>query len=265
MNIESFKDHWALVTGSSSGIGREYAIQLAKAGMNIVLVARRQNVLLDLALNLMQQYNIKIKVYALDLADNNNVLILKQKLEQEGIKIRLLCNNAGIGQWGHFKNTDLEKYQNMINLNNATLVSMCYQFYDHLRYFDTSVIINVSSPAAYQPMPYMAVYAASKAFVHSFSQALCGEWKEHGILVQTVVPGPTKSEFDVNAGAYASSITQYDVPESVVFKSLHGLINEKPVIVVAKGTFIQKIFGSLFPSKIVIREVGKMFKPPKED
>jgi short-subunit dehydrogenase len=124
-------------------------------------------------------------------------------------------------------------------------------------------VINVSSAAAYQPVPFMAVYAASKAFVQSFSQALHGEWKEHGILVQTLVPGPTATEFDAKAGAYESALTERDAPADVVRAALAGLERDVPVVNAAKGTYKQRVFAGLAPHAMVIREVGKMFRPPE--
>jgi short-subunit dehydrogenase len=262
MNILHAKGNWALITGASTGIGKEFAIQLAQKGMNVVLVARRNNLLDDLA-NELQQYGIKVKVIAIDLTIPNAVNLLKQELKKANITVRLLCNNAGIGQWGRFIATPIEEYIQIIHLNNTVMVEMCHQFRDDLASFESSAVINVSSPACYQPVPYMAVYAASKAFVHSVSQALHGEWKEYNILVQTLVPGPTESEFDQKAGAYASALTNRDKPETVVSASLNGLKSGKPVITAAKGTLKQKLFAGLFPASMVIREVGKMFQPPK--
>jgi short-subunit dehydrogenase len=110
----------------------------------------------------------------------------------------------------------------------------------------------------------MAVYAASKAFVHSFSQALYGEWKAHGILVQTLVPGPTATEFDAKAGAYESALAGRDAAADVVRASLAALDKGTAVVNVAKGTYKQRFFAGLIPPRLVIREVGKMFKPPQK-
>jgi uncharacterized protein len=149
-------------------------------------------------------------------------------------------------------------------LNTAAMVSICHHFLSDLTSFPTSAIINVSSPAALQPIPFMAVYAASKAFVHSFSQALYGEWSERGVRVQTLCPGPTATEFDARAGAYESALKEKrGSPEAVVKASLSHLAEDSPLVVTAKGTYKQRFFASLFPAKAVIRTVGKMFRPPR--
>jgi short-subunit dehydrogenase len=262
MRLSDLKGHWALVTGASSGIGEEYASQLAQAGMRLVLVARREERLQAVVEKLRQQYGVEARAIVADLADVTTVPRIREELDAAGIRIRLLCNNAGAGRWGRFEATDAKVYDELNTLNTTTLVATCRQFFDHLASFPSSAVVNVSSAAAYQPVPYMAVYAASKAFVQSFSQALHGEWKEHGILVQALVPGPTDTEFDAKAGAYESALVERDAPADVVRASLAGLERGVPVVNAAKGTYKQRVFAGLAPPSMVIREVAKMFRPP---
>lgn len=267
MKLSELKGEWALVTGASSGIGLEFATQLARAGVNLVLAARREDRLQALAQSLQQECGIRTRVVAVDLSACTAAAQMRRQLramhEGESIRIRLLCNNAGAGRWGRFEEAaSADYYEGLTVLNTTALVSMCRLFFDDLRSFPSSAVINVSSPAAYQPVPFMAAYAASKAFVHSFSQALHGEWKDYGILVQTLVPGPTDTEFDAKAGAYESALTERGTAAEVVRASLAGLERGLPVISPAKGTYKQRVFAGLFPPHMVIREVGKMFKPP---
>ena len=262
MRLSDFKGHWALVTGASSGIGEEFAGQLAQAGVRLVLVARREERLLAVVQRLREQYGVEARAIVADLADVTAVARIRDELDGAGIRIRLLCNNAGAGRWGRFEGTDARVYDELNTLNTTTLVATCRRFFDHLAAFPSSAVINVSSAAAYQPVPYMAVYAASKAFVQSFSQALHGEWKKHGILVQTLVPGPTDTEFDAKAGAYESALTERGPAADVVRTSLAALERGVPVVNAAKGTYKQRVFAGLAPPAMVIREVGKMFRPP---
>jgi short-subunit dehydrogenase len=264
MRLSDLKGHWALVTGASSGIGEEFARQLAQAGMPLVLVARREERLAAVVERLRAEYEVEARAIVADLADVGTVARIHEELDGAGIRIRLLCNNAGAGRWGRFEATDARVYDELNTLNTTTLVATCRRFFDHLASFPGSAVINVSSAAAYQPVPYMAVYAASKAFVQSFSQALHGEWKEHGIVVQTLVPGPTDTEFDAKAGAYESALTERDAPADVVRASLAGLERGVPVVNAARGTYKQRVFAGLAPHAMVIREVGKMFRPPQD-
>ena len=110
----------------------------------------------------------------------------------------------------------------------------------------------------------MAVYAATKAFVSSFSQGIYGEWKDRGVLVQTLVPGPTETEFDTVAGAYPSALNGRAKTDVVVRKSLAHLAKDVPLVITAKGTYKQRLFAALAPAKLVIRTVARMFKPPME-
>ena len=262
MNLMECKGHWALVTGASAGIGREFCVQLAAAGLNLVLVARREKLLETLGAELSRRHGIQTLVLATDLSQPDAAAELKSRLASQGFKIRLLINNAASGLWGRFEATRAESYEAMIRLNTAAVVSMCHHFLPDLTSFPTSAIINVSSPAALQPVPFMAVYAATKAFVQSFSQALYGEWSDRGVRVQTLYPGPTATEFDAKAGAYGNALTERGSPEPVVKASLSSLAQDGPLVVTAKGTYKQRIFAGLFPAKMVIQKVGKMFRPP---
>jgi short-subunit dehydrogenase len=263
VQLHDARTHWALVSGASEGIGREFCEQLAAAGLNLVLVARSEARLSEVAQHLTQTHAIKTLVVAMDLSNSDAASRLKTRLDTEGIKIRLLVNNAAVGRWGRFEKAPLLCYQEMLALNTTAMVSLCHQFLADLSHWPSSAVINVSSAAALQPIPYMAVYAASKAFVHSFSQALYGEWKEQGILVQTLVPGPTATYFDEKAHAYESSLTKkQDSPAQVVKIALAHLKKDSPLACAAKGAYTQRLLAGLLPAKVLIREVGRRFKPP---
>ncbi len=261
--MEMYRGQWALVTGASSGIGQEFCQQLSQAGVNIVLVARREAKLRSLSDQICKAYNVQCCVIPVDLSLAGAAVEVKSRTTRHGITVRLLVNNAGTGHWGRFEAVAAERYEELIQVNTAAMVSLCERFFSDLASFDSSAIINVSSPAALQPIPYMAVYAATKAFVHSFSQALYGEWKDHGISVQTLVPGPTATEFDAKAGAYGNALTnKRESAEIVVKNALAHLNGQSPLAVSAKGTYKQRLFCGLFPARVVIRKVGEMFEPP---
>ncbi|MCM2278733.1 MAG: SDR family oxidoreductase [Oligoflexia bacterium] len=255
-----WKNDWALVTGASSGIGMEFARQLAASGMNVVLVARREKNLDTLARELSLRFGAHAVVVSCDLAEPDAAARLHARLIQKNIRVRFLCNNAGVGKWGLFEQTDQQTLQNMIQVNIGAVMAICHEFLPDLRQFPSSAVINVSSQAAFQPVPYMAAYAATKAFIQSFSQALHGEWKNYGITVQTLVPAPTATEFDAKAGAYESAIQKRFPPEDVVRASLAALASEAPVAGNV-STLFQRLFAALMPARVVIRTVGKMFQP----
>jgi uncharacterized protein len=264
MRLNEAKGDWALVTGASSGIGREFAIQLAEAGMNVVLVARRKNLLETIASELAQKYRIRALSLPVDLSRTDSIPEIKSRLTNAGIKVRLLVNNAANACWGRFEETAADEYEAMINVNVRAVVLLCHLFIEDLLSFRTSAIINVSSPAAYNPVPYMAGYGATKAFIYSFSQALYGEWKDRGVLVQTLVPRPTETELGAAAAAYSKAVSNTGPVDEVVTASIAHLAGDDPVVITAKGALKQRLFACLFPAKLVIKVVSRMFEPSKE-
>lgn len=264
MHTLPFQPHdWALVTGASSGIGREFCLRLAEAGANLVLVARRGDLLDSLANELAARYGIKTLVVAEDLSEAVAPHRIRQRVEEAGVGIKLLINNAASGRWGPFEVTAPDVYARMIQLNTLAITTMCAEFLPHLSSHPRSAVINVSSQAAFQPVPYMAVYAATKAYVHSFSLALYEEWRNRGIHVQTLIPGPSATEFDVKAGAYESAVGERRPPTEAVHAALSHLAGDQPVVSSAKGIWKQRLFAGLFPPRMVVREVAKMFRPPE--
>ena len=263
MKITDFKGDWALITGASCGIGAEFAVQLAAAGLHVVLVARSEDKLDALAAALRQQHGIKTLVVGADLVLADATTTLKARLAAEGIRIRLLCNNVGRGRWGRFEQTPLADYQEILTLNTTLVVTMCHAFMEDLASFPSSVVINVASTAVFQPVPYMGVYAASKTFVHSYSLALHGEWAARGILVQSLLPGPTDTGFDATARAYPTKLIKRERPAVVVAASLNALPSGAPMVIASRqNTLVQRLFGAMAPRRMVIREVAKMFTPP---
>lgn len=263
MKLENARGDWALVTGASSGIGREFAVHLATAGVNLVLVARREHLLKTLASELATQHSIKTIALSADLSQTDAIATVKNSLTNDGIKIRILVNNAAIACWGHFENISPKTHTEMICLNTVAMVYLCQHFFQDLSSFQTSVIINISSPAGFNAIPYMAVYAASKAFVTSFSQALYGEWKDHGIHVQTLIPGPTETELGIAASEFNCSFGTLQPTANIVKTSLAQLDKKSPIVSNARGTFKQRVFATLFPARIVIKTLARIFKPPE--
>lgn len=261
--VQDCGGHWAVVTGASAGIGQAYARRLAAIGMNLVLVARREPLLQALADELAQAHGVRVVPVALDVSSPGAGETLSRRIDELGdARLRLVVNNAACGLWGPFSGGDTARHAEIVRLNCAAMVDVTAALLSQLTRSAPSALVNVSSQAAYQPLPYMAVYGASKAFVQSFSLALFEELAPVGILVQTLVPAPTATEFDQRAGAYTSTVVGRGAPEDVVAASLAGLERGTAVASNAKGLWKQRLFAGLFRPEFVVRQVARMFRPP---
>ncbi len=183
---------FSLITGASQGIGAAFAVALAKRRKDLILVARNKAKLDTLAQQLQQHYAIEVKTIELDLARVDAADQLLALLKD--IDIETLINNAGVGMGGEFFSEDVNKLESMIHLNILTLTKLTRYLLPKLEALRGN-IINVASTAAFQPLPYMTVYAATKAYVLSFSEALHSELKDRGVYVLALCPGPTKTGF----------------------------------------------------------------------
>lgn len=185
----------ALVTGASSGIGAAFSSALAQRGFDLILVARSQEKLEQMAEKFQAEQGISVMVLAQDLCAENAVNRVFNEVNSKGYGVDLLINNAGFGDYGLFAHSDRLKQLDMIDLNIRALVEMTHVWLPEMRLRQVGDIINVASIAGFQPMPYLSVYAATKAFVLSFSEALWAENQEMGIKVLALCPGPTESQF----------------------------------------------------------------------
>ncbi|MEE4608561.1 MAG: SDR family oxidoreductase [Desulfobacteraceae bacterium] len=185
----------ALITGASSGIGMEMARILAQRRTDLVLVARREEVLQELKAELAQRNGVRVRVMALDLADRAAVDGVFPSLQADGIDVDYLINNAGFGTHGWFQEADPERLQAMIDVNITALTRLTRHALPGMLQRGRGRILNVASNAAFQPAALMSVYAATKAYVLHFSEALAVELKGTGIKVTALCPGPTASAF----------------------------------------------------------------------
>jgi len=185
----------ALVTGASSGIGREFARLLAAHGHPLVLVARDQTRLAKVADSLRAEHGVEVWTIAADLARADAAREVFAYTRWHGIEVELLINNAGIGLYGEHAALSLDRVDRMLQLNVATLCAMCQLYGAGMKARRSGRILNVASTAAYQPTPFFAAYGASKAFVLNFSEALAMELEDHGVTVSCLSPGPTDTGF----------------------------------------------------------------------
>ena len=183
----------ALITGASAGIGRELAIVFAEQGFNLVVVARRRHELDTLAADLKSDHGIEVTVVATDLTVPAAPYTLFETVQRQGIEVDVLVNNAGINFYGDFKDISLENHLSLIQLNIGALTALTHLCMRPMVERGYGRILNVASISAFQPIPTIAVYAASKAFVVSFSEALAVELRETGVMVTALCPGFTET------------------------------------------------------------------------
>jgi uncharacterized protein len=199
---------WTIVTGASSGIGADLARQFSAIGHNLILVARRRAKLQALADELRERDRGIVEVMEFDLAKAKAPQALFDAVQKLGVPVHTLVNNAGFGLRGDFIELSIDEQLEMMNINMTALTKLSHLFLPGMIERGHGGIINVSSTAAFQAGPHMAVYYASKAFVLSLSEALHEEVKPHGVTVTALCPGPTESGFGERAGMDGTKLFQ---------------------------------------------------------
>ena len=187
--------HTALITGASSGIGEAFALALASQGFDLILVARSEDKLTALAKQLTELHSRRVEVVTADLTHPGSAAKVHAAAQALGMPVDLLVNNAGFGSVGSFEKLDAERERQEVLLNCAAVVDMTHAFLPAMLAQKRGGIINVASMAAFQPLPYMSVYAATKAFVLSFSRGIRGEVRGRGVNMLCVCPGPVDTPF----------------------------------------------------------------------
>jgi short-subunit dehydrogenase len=200
MVLKAYAGHWGLVTGASSGIGAEFARQLAARGMHCVLVARREDRLRALAQELEAAHGIRCEIVLADLSQPHAGRDLLAEVSRRGIAVELLVNNAGFGMVSSVEETDIGQALELIQVNVTGLTELTLAAAKEMVARGHGGIINIGSIVAFQPVGYMGVYAASKAYVLHFSEALWAELRAHGVTVTTLCPGTTRTEFFDRSG-----------------------------------------------------------------
>lgn len=255
---------WAVVTGASSGIGTAFARRLARDGWGLILVARRKDRLDDLASSLVEAHSIPIIVFAADLEHPDTPSNLVRTLDDEGIAIHTLINNAGFGLRGSFASLPADRQIAMINLNVTALTALSRAFLPGMIARKTGGIINVGSTVAFQPGPFMAVYYATKAFVMSLSEALHEEARPYGVVVTAVAPGPVPTEFSSVADLHGSKLVHLPsvTPEAVVDAALAAYEAKRATVIPGWSNKISRFGSKILPS-VVTRKMAARIQGPK--
>jgi uncharacterized protein len=253
---------FTLITGSSSGIGEAFARRLAAEKHNLVLVARSEEKLRELCDELAAKHDVTCRYFAMDLLDFEADLELFNQTEKNGLEIDWLINNAGFGSAGDFAKLDLEKELEIIDLNVSALVALTYRYLQKMRERKSGTIINVSSAAGFQPIPFMATYAASKAFVSSFSEAIAEENRPFGIQVLALCPGSTKTNFfEASKIDRPIQVKGQQTVEQVVETAMKAVRGNRTKVVSGWANYIGSLAGTLVPNSISGRVMAKALRP----
>jgi short-subunit dehydrogenase len=254
----------AIVTGASWGIGEAFAEQLAARGADLLLVARGEARLRALADRLAEQYGVRVEIAVVDLAAPDGPRQLIEAADALGFEPTLLVNNAGLGVLGPFAELPLERAREMVRLNVIALTDLTYRVLERMRARGSGAIVNVGSASAFQPLPNYAVYAATKAFVVSFTAALWAECREHGVQVVAVCPGPVEMPGPAEAAGAEQPRRRFQrrkvTREQVVAAALDALEHDQPLVVPGGPPAVARMALGLLPRQSRLRFTGMLLR-----
>ena len=259
----NYKGATALITGASSGIGEAFANTLAAKGCNLILVARSEDALNQIAGDLHEQHGVTVDVMAADLIDPANRDNVADAVQALGRQVDLLINNAGFGTMGPFVKADRLRERHQVDLNVTALTDLCHAFLPGMVERKQGAVINVASTASYQPMPYMAVYAATKSYVRSFSEALHAECKDRGVTVTALCPGPVATNFfEASQSRDLEGLVQkvsgiMMTAEQVVDDALAAMQKGKAVVVPGVPNKLGAWGSSITPNRLITKILAK--------
>lgn len=254
-----------LITGASSGIGAAFARKLAALGRNVFLVARSEDKLIALCNELGRLTSIRAQYMAVDLRQPEARLQLFEETKKRELEIHTLINNAGFGSMGDFAKLDPERELEMIDLNITAVVDLTQKFLGPMRERKRGAIINVASTAGFQPVPYMATYAATKAFVLSFSEALWDENRLHGIHVMALCPGVTETNFFDASGIDRPPMRTVQTAEEVVETALRALQRKKSLVISGWANWFVVEAERFLPRSAVTKVAGNALRSRFEE
>lgn len=254
-------DSTCLVTGASSGIGAEIARELAKRGLGVTLVARREDRLRELAAEL-EATGVRAEVVGCDVSDDAARRALAAQIASRGLTVDVLVNNAGFSTSGPFVESEPDMEIALVRTNVEAVVALCSLFAPGMVERGRGAVLNVASTASFQPIPMQASYAASKAFVLSFTEALHGELRGSGVGVTALCPGPVKTEFtevaDLTSADDQLPGFLWQTPEVVAKAGVSGLDKGKRVVIPGVLNRGSAIAGSLSPRALLLRVAARV-------
>ncbi len=255
------KNTITLITGASSGIGLELAIVFAGHGHNLLLISRNEIELKKISAELIEKYNVSVRYLSKDLSQAESIQEVYSYCQENELIVENLVNNAGFGDFNLFKDSNIKRQLDMINLNIRAVVHLTHLLLPKMIKNQSGKILNVASTAAFQPGPLMSVYYASKAFVLHFSEAIANELKPDNITVTALCPGPTKSNFKLTANLENSRLMKTrKIPTSkkVAEYGYKSLMKGKVVAIHGKRNYILAQVVRLLPRSTVVKMVRKL-------
>ena len=254
---------WAFVTGASAGIGLALAEELASAGANLVLTARRKERLESLGARLQRDHNVKTHILPADLADPSTPLQIRTFTDAKGLEIELLVNNAGFGSYGPFHEADLHRQLEMIQVNCTAVVHLTHLYLGDMVARRHGDILIVASVAAFQAVPYVSTYAATKAFDLRFAEGIAAEVRRYGVNICALCPGSTSTEFREVAGQPERTFRGAETAAKVARTGLRALAAGKSSVISGFKNAMSVEGQRLAPRGLVTRVAASMFEPRK--
>jgi short-subunit dehydrogenase len=255
-----FRGAWALVTGASSGIGEDFARQLAGRGCNVVVTARSEGKLQALAAQLGAAHGVQARAVAADLSADGGLAKLCREVDALGVAVDHVIANAGFGTWGPFAGQTTRSQTEMVRLNCESVVGVAHHFLGGMIARRRGGVLLVASTAAFQPTPTYAVYAATKAFVKSFGEALADEVRGTGVRVSVLCPGPVPTGFQGRAGGSISEAQKRSVltASEVAERGLEAYAAGKVLFVPGAMNRVGAVVSTVMPNAIVIPMVRRL-------
>src|SRR6266849_2536376 len=261
--ISEWKGKWALITGASAGIGVALAEELAAGGTHLVLTARRLDRLQEVADGLRKKHGVQTQVVAADLAKREAPQEIFAFTKEKRLRIDLLINNAGFGQYGEVPQVETQRLLDMVEVNCTAVVHLTRLFLPEMVARRSGDVLILASTASFQAVPYISTYAATKAFDLLFAEGLAEEMKPHGIRVCALCPGSTESEFHVVSGQEKFK-RNAETAKKVAYTGLKALAAGKSYVISGLGNYLGAHGERLVPRRFVTKVAAGMFKPKTE-
>jgi short-subunit dehydrogenase len=263
--MSRWQNRWAVVTGASAGIGWALAELLAARGAKLVLTARRRDRLEELAEKLRAGHGATVEIFPVDLAQAGGANNLFAFTEEKGIEVDLLVNNAGFGGYGEFHEKPLDRFREMVQVNVAAVVELTHRYLAGMVRRRRGDVMIVASTAAFQPVPYIACYAATKGFDLLFAEAIAEEVRQYGVRVCALCPGPTDTEFQQVAQQPQRMFRFAETAEKVARVGLSALEAGKTHTISGWTNYLQVNAERLAPRSFVARSAAALLAPSASD